>query len=160
MVVDVQSAPDRDSVGLPAGTVMAMLGISATSHKTTSLTEGGRDFLRLRMMELVGVGVAIAGVLLLMSIFTFSNADASLNHATGTPPNNLMGLPGAYVSDLLLQTFGLAIVLVPVALITWGVRMVRTHYLGFFGLRLSLLLLALLMMSVGCVRLGVVGGAA
>ena len=36
--------------------------------------------------------------------------------------------------------FGLAIVLVPVALITWGVRMVRTHHLGFFGLRLSLLL--------------------
>ena len=130
---------------------MAMLGISATQHKTTILPEGGRDFLRRRMMELVGVGVAVAGVLLLMSIFTFSNADPSLNHATGTPPNNLMGLPGAYVSDLLLQTFGLAIVLVPVALITWGVRMVRTHHLGFFGLRLSLLLLALLMMSVGCV---------
>ena len=137
---------------------MAMLGISAT-HKTTILPEGGRDFLRRRMMELVGVGVAIAGVLLLMSIFTFSNADPSLNHATGTPPNNLMGLPGAYVSDLLLQTFGLAIVLVPVALITWGVRMVRTHHLGFFGLRLSLLLLALLMMSVACVGLGDVGGA-
>src|SRR5258708_24990716 len=50
-------------------------------------------------------------------------------------------------------------VLVPVALITWGVRMVRTHHLGFFGLRLSLLLLALLMMSVGCVGLGDVGGA-
>ena len=76
------------------------------------------------------------------------------------PPNNLLGLPGAYVSDLLLQTFGLAIVLVPVALITWGVRMVRTHHLGFFGLRLSLLLLALLMMSVACVGLGDVGGAA
>ncbi len=138
---------------------MAMLGISA-SHKTTILPEGGRDFLRRRMMELLGASVAIAGVLLLMSIFTFSTADPSLNHATGTPPNNLMGLPGAYISDLLLQTFGLAIVLVPVALITWGVRMVRTHHLGFFGLRLSLLLLALLMMSVGCVGLGDVGGAA
>ena len=48
----------------------------------------------------------------------------------------------------------------PVALITWGVRMVRTHHLGFFGLRLSLLLLALLMMSVACVGMGDVGGAA
>ncbi len=71
-----------------------------------------------------------------------------------------MGVPGAYISDLLLQTFGLAIVLAPVALITWGVRMVRTHHLGFFGLRLSLLLLALLMMSVACVGLGDVGAAA
>jgi S-DNA-T family DNA segregation ATPase FtsK/SpoIIIE len=49
---------------------------------------------------------------------------------------------------------------VPVALITWGVRLARTHHLGFFGLRLSLLLLALLMMSVACIGLGDVGGAA
>ena len=97
---------------------------------------------------------------LLLALFTYSPADPSLNHATGRAPHNLMGVPGAYISDLLLQTFGLAIVLVPVALITWGVRMVRTHHLGFFGLRLSLLLLALLMMSVACVGLGDVGAAA
>ncbi len=140
---------------------MAMMGAtSAAPRKTAILPEGGRDFLRRRMMELVGIGVAALGMMLLVAIFTFSVADPSLNHATGTPPNNLMGLPGAYVSDLLLQTFGLAIVLVPVALITWGVRMLRTHHLGFFGLRLSLLLLSLLMMSVACVGMGDVGGAA
>ena len=130
------------------------------SVKTTILPEGGRDFLRCRLMELIGVGLAGAGVMLLMALFTFSKDDPSLNHATGNPPSNLMGLLGAYTSDLLLQTFGLAIVLVPLALITWGVRLVRTHHLGFFGLRLSLLLLALLMMSVACVGLGEVGGAA
>jgi S-DNA-T family DNA segregation ATPase FtsK/SpoIIIE len=138
---------------------MANIGI-ASSHRTTILPEGGRDFLRRRLMELVGVALAALGVAVLMSIFTFSTADPSLNHATGNAPVNLMGVPGAYVSDVLLQTFGLAIVLVPVALITWGVRMLRTHHLGFFGLRLSLLLLALLMMSVACVGLGDVGGAA
>ena len=138
-----------------------MIGAASVApRKTAILPEGGRDFLRRRMMELVGLALAAGGVALLMSVFTFSNADPSLNHATGNSPANLLGLPGAYVSDLLLQTFGLAIVLVPVAFITWGVRMVRTHHLGFFGLRLSLLLLALLMMSVGCVGLGDVGGAA
>ena len=137
---------------------MAMIGAASVApRKTAILPEGGRDFLRRRMMEIVGLALAAGGVALLMSVFTFSNADPSLNHATGNPPANLLGLPGAYVSDLLLQTFGLAIVLVPVAFITWGVRMVRTHHLGFFGLRLSLLLLALLMMSVGCVGLGDVG---
>src|SRR5262249_35513028 len=140
---------------------MALIGASSfIPRKTTILPEGGRDFLHRRMMELVGVGVATAGVVLLLALFTFSPGDPSLNHATGSPPHNILGLPGAYVSDLLLQTFGLAIILVPVALITWGVRMVRTHHLGFFGLRLSLLLLALLMMSVACVGLGDVGGAA
>jgi S-DNA-T family DNA segregation ATPase FtsK/SpoIIIE len=138
---------------------MAMMG-ATSARKMTILPEGGRDFLRRRMMELVGAVIAVVGVLLLMAIFTFNAADPSLNHATGVAPANLMGLPGAYVADLLLQTFGLSICLVPVALITWGVRMLRTHHLGFFALRLSLLLLSLLLMSVACVGLGDVGGAA
>jgi S-DNA-T family DNA segregation ATPase FtsK/SpoIIIE len=143
------------------GALMAIMGVtSLLPRKTTILPEGGRDFLHRRMMELVGVGVAAAGVVLLLALFTYSPGDPSLNHATGSAPHNIVGLPGAYISDLLLQTFGLAIVLVPVALITWGVRMARTHHLGFFGLRLSLLLLALLMMSVACIGLGDVGGAA
>jgi S-DNA-T family DNA segregation ATPase FtsK/SpoIIIE len=140
---------------------MAMIGAtSVTPRKTAILPEGGRDFLRRRMMELVGAAVAALGVVMLLALFTYSPGDPSLNHATARAPHNIVGLPGAYMSDLLLQTFGLAIILVPVALITWGVRMARTHHLGFFGLRLSLLLLALLMMSVACVGLGDVGGAA
>ncbi|MCA0304503.1 MAG: DNA translocase FtsK 4TM domain-containing protein [Proteobacteria bacterium] len=140
---------------------MALIGAASVApRKTAILPEGGRDFLRRRMMELVGFAVTAVGMLMLLALFTYSPADPSLNHATGRPPHNIVGLPGAYVSDLLLQTFGLAIILVPVALITWGVRMIRTHHLGFFGLRLSLLLLALLMMSVACVGLGDVGAAA
>ena len=140
---------------------MAMLSLSSAMQPRTSiLPEGGRDFLRRRMMEIVGVATAAFGLALMMALFTYSPGDPSLNHATARAPNNLLGLPGAYVSDLLLQTFGLAIILAPVAFITWGVRMVRTHHLGFFGLRLSLLLLALLMMSVACVGLGDVGAAA
>ena len=140
---------------------MAMLSLSSAMQPRTSiLPEGGRDFLRRRMMEIVGVATAAFGLALMMALFTYSPGDPSLNHATERAPNNLLGLPGAYISDLLLQTFGLAIILAPVAFITWGVRMVRTHHLGFFGLRLSLLLLALLMMSVACVGLGDVGAAA
>jgi S-DNA-T family DNA segregation ATPase FtsK/SpoIIIE len=140
---------------------MALIGAtSAPRVKPAFLPEGGRDFLRRRLMELVGVVVAAAGVCLLASLFTYSPLDPSLNHATSRPPHNLMGTFGAYTSDLLLQTFGLAIFLAPVAMITWGVRMVRTHHLGFFGLRLSLLLLALLLMSVACIGMGNVGEAA
>ena len=140
---------------------MAMIGATANApRKNSILPEGGRDFLRRRLMELVGSGVTIAGVFLLLALFTFSPGDPSLNHATASAPKNLVGWPGAYIADLLMQTFGLAIFLVPVAMITWGVRLVRTHHLGFFGLRLSLLLLALLMMSVACVGMGNVGDAA
>ncbi|MFO1082189.1 MAG: DNA translocase FtsK 4TM domain-containing protein [Reyranellaceae bacterium] len=140
---------------------MALISAASFSPRSTAiLPEGGRDFLHRRMMEAVGITVAALGVGLLLALFTFSPSDPSLNHATGSAPHNMLGVPGAYAADLLLQTFGLAIVLVPVALITWGVRMLRTHHLGFFGLRLSLLLLALLLMSVACIGLGDVGPAA
>ena len=80
---------------------MAMIGVSsAMPRKTAILPEGGRDFLRRRMMELVGVGVAAAGVVLLLALFTYSPGDPSLNHATGRAPHNLVGVFGAYVSDL------------------------------------------------------------
>ena len=68
---------------------MALLGI-AGSHKTTILPEGGRDFLRRRLMELVGTSIAAIGVLLLMAVFTFNTSDPSLNHATGNPPTEQM----------------------------------------------------------------------
>src|SRR5829696_4225366 len=106
---------------------MAIIGAASVApRKTAILPEGGRDFLRRRMMELVGTAVAGLGVVLLLALFTYSPGDPSLNHATGRAPHNTMGVPGAYISDL----------------------------------RLSLLLLALLMMSVACVGLGDVGAAA
>src|SRR5262249_58631066 len=46
------------------------------------------------------------------------------------------------------------------ALISGAGRLGLTHHLGFFGWRLSLLLRALLMMSVACIGLGDVGAAA
>ena len=55
---------------------MALIGASSfIPRKTTILPEGGRDFLHRRMMELVGAGVATAGVVLLLALFTFSPGD-------------------------------------------------------------------------------------
>ena len=51
-----------------------------------------------------------------LSLITWSVKDPSLNHATGAPVRNLLGTPGAVVSDLLIQIFGLgavAVTLVP-----------------------------------------------
>jgi len=78
---------------------MALIGASSfIPRKTTILPEGGRDFLHRRMMELVGAGVAAAGVVLLLALFTFSQGDPSLNHATGSAPHNMLGLAGAYLT--------------------------------------------------------------
>jgi len=109
------------------------------------------------MMELVGAAIAVMGVLLLMAIFT---STPPTRRSTTRPawPGQPDGPAGRHCRPTCLQTFGLSICLVPWR-DTWGVRMLRTHHLGFFGLRLSLLLLSLLM-SAACVGLGDVGGAA
>ena len=47
---------------------MAIIGAASfIPRKTAILPEGGRDFLRRRMMELMGAAVAAAGVLLLLA---------------------------------------------------------------------------------------------
>ena len=55
---------------------MAIIGAASVApRKTAILPEGGRDFLRRRMMELVGAAVAGLGVVLLLALFTYSPGD-------------------------------------------------------------------------------------
>lgn len=42
-----------------------------------------------------------------LSLFSYNNSDPSFNRATNVLPENLMGLSGAYISEPLLQLFGL-----------------------------------------------------
>jgi len=96
---------------------MAIMGVtSLLPRKTTILPEGGRDFLHRRMMELVGVGVG-RGRRRVAARAVHLQPGRSLAPIMRRAARRtyIVGLPGAYISDLLLQTFGLAIVLVPVA---------------------------------------------
>ena len=45
-------------------------------------------------------------VLLALSLASFSPADPSLNHATNRSPENMMGISGAYIADILIQLIG------------------------------------------------------
>ena len=103
---------------------MSMLGVSsAAPRKTAILPEGGRDFLRRRMMELVGFGVTALGMLMLLALFTYSPADPSLNHATGGHVRNLLGGPGAVAADLVMQLFGFGAIAAILPLAAQGLRL-------------------------------------
>lgn len=73
-----------------------------------------------------GLLLAIVAVLWL-SVMTWSVSDPSLTHATSGTPRNLMGALGAIVSDLLLQTLGLATLIVLVAPLFWGIAMLKSR---------------------------------
>src|ERR1700712_1815259 len=86
-----------------------------------------------RFNEMLGLaGLAAAG-LHLLALATYTPSDPSFNPVSGTAiphPRNWTGLFGAYVSDLLLQIFGAAVVFVPIVLLRIGISWMRSRAVG------------------------------
>ena len=73
--------------------------------------------------EVLAVVLVAVAVLLLLSLLTFDPTDPNWNLAGPKhAPNNLIGVVGAYISDLFLQLFGLASVALPILLILTAIR--------------------------------------
>ena len=108
---------------------------------------GLRRFVRNRTLETAGVALATAAVLLGLALVTYHSADPSWNNAVAAPPRNLIGMPGAYFSDLLLQTLGLAGALVPLMMLAWAWRMFGHQGLPRLWLKLTLAPFSLLFAS-------------
>nr|WP_205305376.1 DNA translocase FtsK [Parvibaculum indicum] len=82
-----------------------------------------RDFCAKRLQELAGLVLAGLGLFGLVALASFSIDDPSFNNATSNLPGNWMGLPGAYASDVLLQTLGLGALFFLIPLMAWGWRL-------------------------------------
>ncbi|MGC9224137.1 MAG: DNA translocase FtsK [Terracidiphilus sp.] len=62
----------------------------------------------------LGMVLVLVSLLLFLALATYHASDPSLNTATGTlKPQNWVGLFGAYLSDLLLQSLGITAFLIP-----------------------------------------------
>ena len=77
-----------------------------------------------RRSELLGFLVAVAGLLVLLSLASFTPADPSLNTAApaGAATQNWVGPVGAYTADMLFQGFGWVAYLIPALLLVMGAR--------------------------------------
>ena len=84
------------------------------------LPDGLRRQVRRRFSELAGSLLLVAAGMLAVALSTWSINDPSLNHAVRTPPQNMLGLSGAVLSDLAMQVFGLASALAVFVLARWG----------------------------------------
>ncbi len=82
-----------------------------------------RAFIQRRALELTGLGLLAAGLALFIALAGHDPYDPSWNHATDAPVDNPLGLSGAVLADLGLQTFGLASWLLALAMIVLGVRL-------------------------------------
>jgi len=87
-----------------------------------------------RLNEMLGLIVLVAAGLLLLALVSYTPSDPSFNTvgggAGGRLAHNWTGMVGAYASDLLLQTVGIAIFFVPLAAIRIGISWMRSQRVG------------------------------
>jgi S-DNA-T family DNA segregation ATPase FtsK/SpoIIIE len=96
-----------------------------------------------RLNEMLGLVVLVAAGLLLLSLLTYTPSDPSFNSVGGsfgsTPTahlaHNWIGVFGAYLSDLLLQTFGLSILFLPLVVLSIGLSWMRSRAVGSAWMR-------------------------
>jgi DNA segregation ATPase FtsK/SpoIIIE, S-DNA-T family len=100
------------------------------------LSDDFRGVIRRRLAELIGLGLLVLAVISSLALATWSVQDPSFSHATNTPIRNLLGAPGAVASDLLIQIFGIASIVIMLPLAVWGWRLITHRGLGREWLRL------------------------
>ncbi len=81
-------------------------------------------FMRATMGRLTGLALLAAGVFVFLSVLTHAPMDPSLNSAADGPAQNVAGLAGAYVSDLLMQSIGWGAYGLALSLSAWGVMLI------------------------------------
>ena len=63
----------------------------------------------------------------LLSLASYHAQDPSWDTASVSRPLNLIGYPGAYLSDLLFQAFGMAALLFPVLVLALAWKWIRSE---------------------------------
>ncbi len=76
-----------------------------------------------RLSEIIGIGLIVIAICIALALVSWSVQDPSFNQAVNRPVSNLLGRPGAMLSDIMIQLFGLG-------------AMAWLAPLGFLGFRL------------------------
>ncbi|MRR33571.1 DNA translocase FtsK [bacterium] len=76
--------------------------------------------------EAKGIALGAAGLFVLIALLSFNSGDLSFNtYSSGTGTHNFGGRVGAYLADLLLQLFGLAVYALPLVLLFVSYKLLR-----------------------------------
>ncbi len=112
------------------------------------LPAGAMDGLKRRAIEGIGAAIVAGAGVLFAAVATYAPGDPSLNVATDGSFRNLLGQPGAYAADVLVQLFGVGGILPSLLLGAWGVQMLRDKTPTLVWFRLLVFILSLLTAAV------------
>ena len=108
-----------------------------------------KAYIRKRTFEICGLLALAVSVGLAVALFSYTPGDPSLNSSSGgTMAHNLMGLPGAFIADLLFQVLGLAGFGLVFVICAWGWQLLHKRPLRHPVMRTTALVLALALVAI------------
>ncbi len=122
-----------------------MIPRSTASTKNTLLPAGTGAFVKRRATEIAGIALTVLAVLTAIALLAFDPSDPSWNRAADGPVANLLGQPGAYAADVILQTLGLSGTLIVLLLLAWSWRLLSHRGLPLLWLNVTFAPLTLLL---------------
>ena len=78
-----------------------------------------------RLIEIFGVSVSLIGILILISLISYSPEDPNFIFPENTEIKNILGYQGSWMSDLILQSIGLIAYLFPITYIFTGLNIFK-----------------------------------
>jgi S-DNA-T family DNA segregation ATPase FtsK/SpoIIIE len=78
-----------------------------------------------RLAEIFGIMIFIAGLLLFLSLLTYSPEDPNFIFPDNTKIKNILGFQGSFISDLFFQSIGLISYMFSITLIITGINILR-----------------------------------
>ena len=83
------------------------------------------NFALRRLIEIAGTIIFIIGILLFISLVSYSPEDPNFIFSENTKINNLLGYQGSYISDLFLQSIGIISYLIPLTFLITGINIFK-----------------------------------
>ena len=78
-----------------------------------------------RLIEILGIFIFCFGILLLISLISYSPSDPNFIFPENTEIKNILGFQGSYMADLFFQSSGLVAFLIPFTFIFTGINIFR-----------------------------------
>jgi len=112
------------------------------------LPAGAKEFLLNRAIELCGVLLGAMAVVLTLTLASYTPGDPSWNSASPHEVQNLMGPFGAYIADIMIQSFGLTSIIPVLVLFSWAWRVISKQMVSNLWMRLIVLASAAFLLSI------------
>ena len=87
-----------------------------------NLLINARNIVLYKIIETIGIGIIILGLLFFLSLITYSPNDPNFIFSDDKEIKNLLGFKGSLVSDFFFQAIGLVSFLIPLSIVITGVN--------------------------------------